>query len=541
MVLDNLRKAGVQNTFKDERLSSTARALRRARGSRPRASSPTADGETVRVAVSIGPEYGTVGPDQIKEAAKEAVRGAGFDLLLVCGFAFDAGVGRRPAAERRLRRAQVRQPAGPARRMNPDLVMGDDLLKKTGAGNLFMVFGEPDVEITDVRTADGSSVESSVEVHGLDVYDPTDRRGPLPSTDDIACWFIDTDYDGKSFFVRHAYFTGGDEPYECLNAPSTPRSTRSLGHPLLAPISRRSPAVDRQDRSQGHQPLRRRGAQGLRRQRSGRDLTMSTRTCPSGHPNPEEQRFCGECGAPMQPPVPPQVDGRRLRSVPPSSKHRQPGRLTEARPMFHPQSLAAGRAGVGRFLEVPPCRSSPSQAEPSSRSPHCKATAPRISTSTAISEANLDGEYASDRAAVIQGEAFCEEANTHGRARAAVEAEQIAVEHLCALSGRTTSELLSTITVDGYLRGRRHRRVLPVSDDGDSCEGEGGYGDINASTSSDRDRHRRRCPQPNGSRIRERRRWQLPLRVRVRDHRGRGRLHRGGRRQRRDLEHLRGA
>jgi len=96
-------------------------------------------------------------------------------------------------------------------RMNPDLAMGDELLKKTGAGNLFTVFGEPDVDIT--KQKDNKIV---VEIKGVDVYDPTTGQIRSSSTDDIACWFIDTDYNEESFFVRHAYFTGDDEPYEKL-------------------------------------------------------------------------------------------------------------------------------------------------------------------------------------------------------------------------------------------------------------------------------------------------------------------------------------
>ena len=94
--------------------------------------------------------------------------------------------------------------------MNPDLLMGDELLKKTGAGNLFTVFGEPDVDIT----VDGTDVE--VELRGVDVYDPTTGEVRSDSTDDVACWLIDTDYNQESFFVRHAYFTGADKPYERL-------------------------------------------------------------------------------------------------------------------------------------------------------------------------------------------------------------------------------------------------------------------------------------------------------------------------------------
>ena len=100
-------------------------------------------------------------------------------------------------------------------RMNPDLAMGDELLKKTGAGNLFTVFGEPDVKLT---TKGGKVV---VTIRGVDVFDPTTGAVRTRGTDDIACWFIDSDYDGQSFFVRHAYFLYGgketaDGPYDKL-------------------------------------------------------------------------------------------------------------------------------------------------------------------------------------------------------------------------------------------------------------------------------------------------------------------------------------
>jgi adenine-specific DNA-methyltransferase len=89
--------------------------------------------------------------------------------------------------------------------------MGNELLKKTKTGNLFMVFGEPDIEI---RTQKNGNV--IVELNGVDVYDPTTGVIRNSSSDDIACWFIDTDYNGESFFVRHAYFTGANQPYDKL-------------------------------------------------------------------------------------------------------------------------------------------------------------------------------------------------------------------------------------------------------------------------------------------------------------------------------------
>jgi adenine-specific DNA-methyltransferase len=203
MILDNLRKAGVQNTKKGERIKFTS--LDPYAGSWLHATGEytDAEGKTKRVAVSIGPEHGTVGPQQVKEAAKEAVQGIGHDLLLVAGFAFDPHVAEEAKRYGKLTVLPTR--------MNPDLAMGDELLKKTGAGNLFMVFGEPDVEIR--KQKDGTLI---AEIKGVDVYDPTTGEIRSASTDDIACWFIDTDYNGESFFVRHAYFTGADEPYEKL-------------------------------------------------------------------------------------------------------------------------------------------------------------------------------------------------------------------------------------------------------------------------------------------------------------------------------------
>jgi adenine-specific DNA-methyltransferase len=201
-IVDNLRKAGVQNNVKNERLK--FERLETYAGVYINAAGEYLEkGKSRRVAVSIGPEYGTVGPDLVKEAAKEAVQGLGFDLLIVCGFAFDPHVGEEVKRYGKL----VILPT----RMNNDLAMGDELLKKTGAGNLFMVFGEPDIDIQKLEDR-----KLIVKVKGVDVYDPTTGQIRNSSTDDIACWFIDTDYNGESFFVRHAYFTGADEPYDKL-------------------------------------------------------------------------------------------------------------------------------------------------------------------------------------------------------------------------------------------------------------------------------------------------------------------------------------
>jgi adenine-specific DNA-methyltransferase len=203
MILDNLKKAGVQNTVKHERLKFERLEPYAGEWLHAEGEYAEADGAGRRVAVCIGPEHGTVGPDLIKEAAKEAVKGVGFDLLIICGFAFDPHV-----AEEAKRYGKLTVLTA---RMNPDLAMGDELLKKTGAGNLFMVFGEPDVEVRPQQ--DGKIV---VQIKGLDIYDPTTGQIRSSSTDDLAAWFIDTNYNGESFFVRHAYFTGADQPYDKL-------------------------------------------------------------------------------------------------------------------------------------------------------------------------------------------------------------------------------------------------------------------------------------------------------------------------------------
>jgi adenine-specific DNA-methyltransferase len=200
-ILINLRKAGVQNTVQNERLE-FARLDPWPGGVYVQALGEYNESETTKtVAVCIGPEYGTVDQELVRNAAKEAVKFA--DLLVVCGFAFEAHVGDEATKLGRLTILKAR--------MNPDLSMGDELLKKTGAGNLFMVFGEPDIKIDLVQ--DGKAV---VEIRGLDTYNPTTGEIRSDTTDEIACWFIDTNYNGESFFVRQAYFLGAGDPYDKL-------------------------------------------------------------------------------------------------------------------------------------------------------------------------------------------------------------------------------------------------------------------------------------------------------------------------------------
>jgi adenine-specific DNA-methyltransferase len=231
MIIDNLRKAGVQNTKKGERLKFDTLEPLAGEWIHAEGHYTEGDGTERRAAICIGPEHGTVGPELVKEAAKEAVRGVGFDVLIVCGFAFDPHVSEEAQRYGNL----VVLPC----KMNPDLAMGDELLKKTGAGNLFMVFGEPDL---DVQTDKDGQV--TVEIRGLDVYDPTTGEIRSSSTDDIACWLIDTNYNGESFFVRHAYFTGADEPYDKLKRALRAEIDEEAWSQLYSTTSRPFPKPD---------------------------------------------------------------------------------------------------------------------------------------------------------------------------------------------------------------------------------------------------------------------------------------------------------
>ncbi len=226
-VLENLRAAGVQNGRRAERLTfdvveSYAGTHIQAVGIREEAS----DGSPKRVGLSIGPQYGTVSAGFVKDAAREAGQSMDLDLLCILAFAFDAQVlssnedfvasdaGFDVAGQRSLGKVPVLLV-----RMNADLLMGEDL-KKTGAGNLFTVFGEPDITIEHALLdgPPGSPVGEhlTVTLNGVDVYDPTTGQVRSDTTDQVALWMIDTDYDGDSFFVRHCYFTGGQDPYKRL-------------------------------------------------------------------------------------------------------------------------------------------------------------------------------------------------------------------------------------------------------------------------------------------------------------------------------------
>lgn len=207
-ILDNLQKSGIQNGSKSGRFSFATLepfAGQRVQAVGERQSDDDApDAASTRVAIAIGPQYGTVSAALVKETLREAATiDPGVDVLYVLGFAFDPNV----EGARQLGRIRVE-----AVRMNVDLLMLG-ALKKTGAGNLFTVFGEPDI---DVRTREDGRVE--VQLRGVDVFNPNTGEVRSSAPDQIALWMIDTRYDEESFFVRHAYFTGENDPYKNLKA-----------------------------------------------------------------------------------------------------------------------------------------------------------------------------------------------------------------------------------------------------------------------------------------------------------------------------------
>jgi adenine-specific DNA-methyltransferase len=199
MILEHLKTSGVQQAKKADRIIFTS--IGGWPGAWIAAEGRFMEGETEkRAAVFIGPEFGTVSRADLTAAAREALD-ARFDALIACGFNFEA-------------HTSELNKLGPLpilkAKMNPELHMSDEL-KNTGAGNLFVVFGEPDIRWD--FNADGEIV---VEVLGVDVFDPKTGDVRASGKDDVAAWFIDTDYNEESFFVRHAYFMGANDPYKSL-------------------------------------------------------------------------------------------------------------------------------------------------------------------------------------------------------------------------------------------------------------------------------------------------------------------------------------
>ena len=203
VILENLKTAGVQQAHKEDKIEFTSLTpwpghFVCAEGLYREGDEET--GVEKRAAILIGPEFGTVARADLAAAAREAGE-AEFDVLIACAFNYDA----HSSDFDRLGRIQVLKA-----RMNADLHMADDL-KNTGKGNLFVIFGEPDIDVLEAE--DG---QIQVKINGVDVFHPNTGEVRSDGADGIACWFIDTDYNEESFFVKHAYFLGANDPYKSL-------------------------------------------------------------------------------------------------------------------------------------------------------------------------------------------------------------------------------------------------------------------------------------------------------------------------------------
>ena len=198
VILENLKTAGVQQANKEDKIDFIS--LSPWPGDLVCAEGKYIDeSETEkRAAIFIGPEFGTVSRPDLVSAAREAAD-AGFDVLIACAFNYDA----HSTEFEKLGRVPVLKA-----RMNADLHMADDL-KNTGKGNLFVIFGEPDIDVLDAEDE-----QIQVKINGVDVFHPNTGEVRSDGAEGIACWFIDTDYNEESFFVRQAYFLGANEPYK---------------------------------------------------------------------------------------------------------------------------------------------------------------------------------------------------------------------------------------------------------------------------------------------------------------------------------------
>jgi adenine-specific DNA-methyltransferase len=205
MILENLRTSGVQQAHKEDKVTFSSIApwpgyFVCAEGKYTEGNGKA--GTEKRAAIFIGPEFGTVSRPDLVAAAREA-GDAGFDVLITCAFNYDA----HSSEFNKLGKIPVLKA-----RMNADLHMSDEL-KNTGKGNLFVIFGEPDIEI--LKAKDG---QIQVKIIGVDVFHPTTGEVRSDGAEGIACWFVDDDYNEESFFVRQAYFLGANDPYKALKS-----------------------------------------------------------------------------------------------------------------------------------------------------------------------------------------------------------------------------------------------------------------------------------------------------------------------------------
>jgi len=163
------------------------------------------NGKSMRVAVSFGPQYGPVTATQANEAIQTAKLNA-YDALILAGFSIEA------EAQAFVQKAKevVKGLSIHFGNVAPDVLVGD-LLKTTRASQIFTVFGQPDVGVQ--KHKDGTY---RVELRGVDIYDPLTGKVHSARGEDVAAWFLDTDYDGMTFHICQAFFPGDADAWEKL-------------------------------------------------------------------------------------------------------------------------------------------------------------------------------------------------------------------------------------------------------------------------------------------------------------------------------------
>lgn len=229
MVLENLKVAGVQQSTKEDRIAFSS--LVPWPGEYIAAEGRYMEGEAGterRAGVFVGPEFGTVGRADLVAAAREAAE-AGFDVVIACAFSYDAHANE----VSRLGKMPILKA-----RMNADLHMGGDL-QTTDKANLFVLFGEPEIQVENA-----ANDQLRVRVLGVDVFDPSSGEVRSDDVEGIACWFVDTDYDEQSFFVRQAYFLGANDPYQSLKTTLRAEIDEGAWSSLHSDVSRPFPRPD---------------------------------------------------------------------------------------------------------------------------------------------------------------------------------------------------------------------------------------------------------------------------------------------------------
>jgi adenine-specific DNA-methyltransferase len=223
IILENLKTAGVQQAHKENKIDLLS--LEPWSGNYICAEGRYLEEDSnqeKKAGIFIGPEFGTVSRADLVAVAREAAE-IGCDVAIACAFNYDAyttefdKLGRIPILKAR---------------MNADLHMADDL-KNTGKGNLFVVFGEPDIEMIKL---DGDRLQ--IKIHGVDVFHPKSGEVQSGGPEAIACWFIDSNYNEESFFVRHAYFLGANDPYKSLKTTLKTEINQEAWETLHSDLSR---------------------------------------------------------------------------------------------------------------------------------------------------------------------------------------------------------------------------------------------------------------------------------------------------------------